>query len=139
MKAINAVKACILAVTLLSSFGLLQDKGKAELGLEVYKIYYCGLCHQDTAAGTEGIFGPPHDGVAVIAQARILDPNYSGSAETAEAYLKESMLEPELYVVPGYELARHRMPAYKHMSAEELDALVYFLLHQKEVIPEASD
>ena len=76
----------------LLSFGLLesvlaQDKVLANEGLSVYKTYYCGLCHQNTVAGTQGIFGPPHNAVSVISQARILDPNYSGNAVTVKDYL----------------------------------------------------
>ena len=116
-----------------------QDRALATLGLEVYKAYYCGLCHQSTVVESKGVFGPPHDSVAVISQARILDPGYSGNAETVEAYLRESMLEPELYVVPGFELARHRMPVYNYMTEEELRALIYFLLNQKEVVIASSN
>ncbi|MCA9837109.1 MAG: hypothetical protein KC422_09340 [Trueperaceae bacterium] len=125
----------LLIFGFLTVLAFAQDKEKADYGLSVYKSYYCGLCHQDTAAESQGIFGPNHDAIAVIAQARILDPHYSGKATTVEDYLRESVLEPEAYLVPGFEFSRHRMPSYKHMSEEELDALIFFLLHQQEVVP----
>jgi len=99
-------------------------------GRELYRKQYCGLCHQSTAAGTGGIFGPSHDGLGTLAAQRIADPNYQGSATTAEAYLYESLIDPQRYTVPGYELTPHRMPIYTFLSAQELDALVHFLLYQ---------
>lgn len=109
------------------------DEATLQRGLEVYHSYYCGLCHASKAAGTEGIFGPSHDDLVTVAQERISSPDYTGTAQTVAAYLRESTLEPERYVVPGFELSRHRMPAFTHMSEEELDSLIYFLLHQQEV------
>ena len=117
----------------ISFFGSAQ--GEYERGLEVYKGYYCGLCHQSSAAGTEGIFGPTHDALAEIAAARLLEPGYEGEATDAEGYIRESTIQPERYVVPDFTLARHRMPAYTHMSEEELSALIYFLLHQEAATP----
>ena len=103
---------------------LLQD------GLQVYTQYYCGICHRLDAAGTKGAFGPSHNAMHVIAGARIQDPNYRGTATTAEEYLRESILEPEAYLVPGYVATPHRMPAYTHLSDPELDALVFLLMQQ---------
>lgn len=99
-------------------------------GFEVYKSSYCGICHTLPAAQTAGIFGPPHAGMGVIAAARVQDPNYTGSATTAEAYLRESILDPEAYAVPGYAASIHPMPAYTTLSDEDLTALVYMLLRQ---------
>lgn len=131
---LNRLANLLLIYCFLSTLIFAQEKEKAEQGLQVYKASYCGLCHQNTAAGTKGIFGPPHDGIAVIAEARILDPYYRGKAKTAEDYIRESILEPEIYQVPGFELSPHRMPNYKHLAENELDALIFFLLHQQEVI-----
>lgn len=36
-------------------------------GLAVYQSYYCGACHQLDAAGSKGVFGPPHNAMGVIA------------------------------------------------------------------------
>ncbi|CAN5801744.1 hypothetical protein BH24DEI2_BH24DEI2_24320 [soil metagenome] len=99
-------------------------------GLEVYRTQYCGTCHTLKAAGTLGIFGPPHDAIGVIAGARIQDPHYHGEAKTAEAYLIESILNPRVYLVPGYSFTYHHMPAYTALSETDLDALVTMLLAQ---------
>lgn len=102
-----------------------------ERGMKVYQEQYCGICHQLNVAGTAGMFGPTHNGVAQTAEQRIRDPRYTGKAATAGEYIRESILSPELYVVEGYEHTQHRMPAYANLSGTDLDALVQLLLQQK--------
>ncbi len=67
--------------------------------------------------------------MGIIAQARIADPNYAGSADTAAGYIRESIVTPAAYIVPGYAFTRHPMPAYD-IPAADLDALVFFLLQR---------
>lgn len=108
------------------------DPGQqVETGLEVYRAQYCGLCHTLTAAGTTGIFGPVHDGIGTLAGQRIADPAYSGAATTAAEYIRESIVEPQRYLVPGYEAASQPMPAYDYLSEAEIMALVEALLAQE--------
>lgn len=100
-------------------------------GLETYRDRYCGVCHTLDAAGTKGMFGPTHNGIGSTAAARVTDPSYTGNASTAEEYIRESIVDPTAYVVPGFELSRYRMGAYTMLSEAELDALVQFLLEQR--------
>lgn len=104
-------------------------------GLEVYLEQRCGLCHAYSPAGTSGTFGPGHDGAPVIAAARVADPSYSGSATDAASYLRESILEPAAYTVPGYAGTYHRMPAYTFLDEADIDALVALLLHDPSAPP----
>jgi mono/diheme cytochrome c family protein len=97
-------------------------------GLELYLANSCGVCHTSSKANTKGGFGPSHDGLSVIALARIQDPNYTGKATTAEAYIRESLLEPEVYLTPPYGASRYKMPAYVTLSEEAIAALTSFLL-----------
>ncbi len=58
----------------------------------------CPLCHNDMGRAPD---------IAVMDMAttsleRISASNYGGSASTIEGYLRESMVEPSAYVVPGY-------------------------------------
>lgn len=99
-----------------------------ERGVAVYLENYCGVCHHLGLAGTAGIFGPPHDAMGVIAAARLADPTYRGGAATAADYIRESIVAPEAYLVPGYGLSRHRMPSYAELDEAELEALVALLL-----------
>ncbi len=99
-------------------------------GLAVYKEQYCGVCHQLNAAGTRGIFGPSHDGMRDLAAARIRDPAYRGAASDIYAYLHESIVEPDVYYVEGFALSQHRMPTYRHIPDEDLEALIVYLAEQ---------
>lgn len=102
-----------------------------EQGIKVYQEQYCGICHQLDAAGTAGMFGPTHNGFAQTAEQRLRDPLYAGTARTAREYVRESILNPESYLVGGYELSSHHMPAYVNLSDTDLEALVQLLLQQK--------
>lgn len=108
-----------------------SDPAVIAAGLGVYRAAYCGVCHTLGAAGTAGTFGPPHDGIATTAAARVADPNYTGHATTPAGYLFESLLHPEAYYTPGFGATVHRMPPFTHLSQTDLDALVAFLLTQK--------
>ena len=115
------------------SSGVAQDPAASnelvERGRELYLEHHCGACHALAATGSQGFFGPAHDAVAVLAAARIADPNYSGEAATAADYLRESIVAPAAYVVPGYAFTRHSMPAYD-LPENDLNALVAFLMEQ---------
>jgi cytochrome c2 len=100
-------------------------------GLEVYRQLYCGLCHKLDAAGTAGTFGPPHNGMGITAAQRIQDPQYTGQATTAADFLHESIVDPKVFIVPGYEQTQHHMPVYNYLTEADVAALVQMLLQQK--------
>lgn len=104
------------------------DDGPDAEGLRLYREQYCGLCHAFAAAGTAGIFGPPHDAIRLVAEQRIHDEKYTGTATTAAGYIRESLRNPAAYRVPGFEFTRYLMPAYTNLSDAEVDALVTMLL-----------
>lgn len=106
------------------------DPALLEAGMATYRAQYCGICHTLTAAETRGTFGPEHDGMGTIAAERIADSSYSGAAATPAEYIRESIVEPQAYLVPGYATTSHRMPPYAHLDAATLDGLVAFLLAQ---------
>jgi mono/diheme cytochrome c family protein len=97
-------------------------------GLDVYRQQYCGVCHRLDTAETGGTFGPTHNGMGRTADRRIRDPKYTGAATTAGGYVRESIVDPVIYLVPGYEISRYQMPAYTNLSEEELHALVQMFL-----------
>lgn len=99
-------------------------------GRTLYRQYYCGICHQSTGAGTRGAFGPSHDGLAANAAQHLQAPTYQGDATTVQEYLYESLVDPQRFVVPGYELTPHRMPSYSFLTPEELAILVAWLQQQ---------
>ncbi|QPC83956.1 c-type cytochrome [Phototrophicus methaneseepsis] len=137
---ISFLLAGCLPADVMTKLGLLQssqstqpsiDEALLEEGRASYLHNYCGSCHQLTAANTRGTFGPSHDHIGTIAAERVTTEGYTGTATTAEGYLRESLLDPLVYSAPGYEATNHHMPAYTHLPDEEIDALVYFLLHQE--------
>ena len=106
------------------------DPALLEAGMATYRAQYCGVCHTLAAAETRGTFGPEHDGMGTIAAERIADSSYSGAATTPAEYIRESIVEPQAYLVPGYATTSHRMPTYAHLDAATIDGLVAFLLAQ---------
>ncbi len=100
-------------------------------GLEVYRQQYCGVCHALDTSGTAGAFGPTHNGMGATAEERISDAAFTGVAATAEEYILESLVNPSIYIVPGYERTRFTMPAYTHLSEADLNALVQMLLQER--------
>lgn len=113
-----------------SELSNLSEEERAALtarGLTVYKEQYCGVCHQLESAGTRGIFGPTHGEMVEMAAARLEDPAYSGEATDVYTYLYESIIEPDKYFVKGYAMSPHRMPSFRHIPEEDLEALIVFL------------
>lgn len=126
-----------LSAALLLGLGLAQlggasspQKGpeaQVQRGLEVYAANYCGTCHTLAAADAHGQFGPSHDHLRAAIEAHLRDPGYRGRAESVADFLRESLLEPEVYRDPAYAGSRYLMPAYTDLSDADLDALVALL------------
>jgi len=79
----------------------------------------CQICHS-LEPGRQ-LVGPPLAGIATTAERRV--PGHS-----AEEYLRQSILDPDEYVVEGYRSGQ-MLPIYEEqLSDAEIDALVRFLL-----------
>lgn len=96
----------------------------------------CAGCHaiEGTDAGGESC--PDLSDIGAVAAARLEDPAYSGSATTVEEYIRESIVDPFVYIVqddPTYEIApgMSLMPENSYdvsgISEAELDDLVTYL------------
>ncbi len=96
-------------------------------GAEAFLAHGCAACHRLDSVGATGLFGPVLNAAGAIAAARVAAPDYRGAATDAEGYLRESIVDPVAYLVPGYAGSYHRMPAYAHLSDEELTSLVALL------------
>lgn len=99
-----------------------------ERAVELYRDQGCGTCHAFAAAATTGSFAPPHDGMALVAAARIQESGYDGEATDAAGYVRESIVAPGAFLVDGYARSYHRMPAYSFLADDEVDALVHLLM-----------
>lgn len=91
----------------------------------------CTLCHNPV-----GERAPLLDNAAATIAERLRDARYGGQAETVEAYLRESMLEPSVYVVAGFGKAgtndtESPMPAASggsaRLSEAEVSAVIAYL------------
>lgn len=91
----------------------------------------CFACHS-TAPGT-AMVGPSMAGIGGRAEEIIASDDYTGSATDAESYIRESILEPNAYLVPGQTFSAGGvsfMPANTEdlLTPEEIDQLVAYLM-----------
>jgi cytochrome c oxidase subunit 2 len=92
-------------------------------GKQVFAASGCGACHTLAAAGTNGNVGPKLNTLA--AQAKRFGRRRH---ESAAAYVRESILDPRAFTVPGF--PGNVMPTtYRsQLSAAQASALVEYLL-----------
>jgi cytochrome c oxidase subunit II len=88
-------------------------------GRTVFLTKGCAGCHSREGASDTGFVGPDLTGLADRAGDRV-----DGLA--AEEYVRQSVLDPQAYIVDGY---GSQMPVLP-VDAEELDALVEYLLSE---------
>lgn len=86
----------------------------------------CITCH--SLEPGEVKVGPSHAGVARRAAEVIRQSNYTGSATTAEGYLRESILEPDAFVEPGFAPGVMYQAYSQTLTEGELADLIAFLL-----------
>lgn len=81
----------------------------------------CGTCHTIPGIpGAVGTVGPDLAGVATRASQRV-------PGESAEQYLRESLVNPNAYVVPGFP-SPSPMPSYEALGSQQINDVVAFLL-----------
>ena len=90
-------------------------------GRQLYHSLGCANCHEPNLFGQR--LGPPLDHIGTVAGTR--RPGLS-----AEEYLRQSILDPGAYVVPGYQDSMPR-DLGRDLSPTDLDALVAYLLSLK--------
>lgn len=97
----------------------------AQLGREIFEgsgmsaQAGCQICHS-LEPGRQ-LVGPSLAGVGVIARNRV-------PGQSAEEYLRQSILDPDAYIVEGYR-AGQMLPIYEEqLSEDEIEALVQFML-----------
>jgi len=96
--------------------------------------YACTACH--STQPNVKLAGPSVAGIATRAAERMADPGYSGEAKDASAYIRESILHPSQYIVPGANFATapvggiSLMPADfgTRLDADQIDRLVAYLM-----------
>jgi len=89
----------------------------------------CITCHSTEPGEVKA--GPSHAGLATRAAEIVNDPGYTGQATTAEAYLRESIVEPNAYVVEGFVAGVMYQNYGEELSEQELADLVAFMMTLK--------
>ena len=88
----------------------------------------CGGCHTiEGVEGMAGTVGPDLSQIGANAAQRLEDPAYTGSATTVEAYIRESIVQSDLFVVGDYPAGVMPLTFGDTLSSEELDMMVNFL------------
>lgn len=108
------------------------DNDIRALGEHVFRtaVPGCTACHS-LAPGADGA-GPSLAGVATRAAQWIGSPEYTGRAEDAAGYLRESIIEPSAHLNPGGMYSANGMSFMPNtyassLSAEQVEQLVAFL------------
>jgi cytochrome c2 len=92
--------------------------GAGPSGASLFASQGCGSCHMFKAAGATGTVGPDLDKVAADAQK---------AGTPLAAYVKQSIVDPSAYVVPGYSDGIMPKTFGNTLSSQQVAALVQFL------------
>lgn len=101
------------------------DSGEATSGEALFKQNGCIACHT-LEPGVTGV-GPSLVGVATIRVETLRNSGYTGDAETVETYIRESIINPRVYIVDGYASVMPKTYGAS-LSEEELVTLVAYVL-----------
>ena len=97
---------------------------------EIFTKAGCSVCHTVPGiTGADGRVGPPLL-LGATGPVRLADPTYRGHAKTVHEYVIESVLEPGVFVVPGYPSGT--MPTWygAKLSALALEKIASYLERQ---------
>jgi len=90
-------------------------------GRQLYHSLGCANCHEPNLFGQR--LGPPLDHIGTVGATR-------RSGMSAPDYIRQSILDPGAFVVPGYQDSMPR-DLGRDLSPTDLDALVAYLLSLK--------
>jgi len=94
-----------------------KPAGNEDPGLAVFNGQGCNGCHTFSAAASGAQIGPNLDQ---------LQDEAKGAAKPLEAFIRESILNPDAYIEPSYQAGV--MPSFEgRIPAKDLDALVQYL------------
>jgi nitric oxide reductase subunit C len=111
--------------------------GNAARGATLFAELPCASCHDVTRPAPGGDVCPNLGNIATEAARIIRSPDYHGKAKDVAGYLRESILEPNAYIVPGpnYRIAEGQsvMPSIfgATLTPSQVDVVVAFLLTRR--------
>ncbi len=101
--------------------------------VESFQAGGCGACHVIPGVpNAQGIIGPDLSQVGEVAAERVQASNYTGEAETVADYLRESILDPNRFIVedcPNGPCMAGQMPATMDelLSKKQIEFVVQYL------------
>ena len=116
---------------------LAAGRGDASRGATLFATRPCASCHDVTRPWPGGEICPNLGNIATEAARIVRSRQYRGKARTAAQYIRESIVDPNAYIVPGagYRMADGQSVMPKDfgttLSAGEIDDLVAFLLTRR--------
>ena len=97
---------------------------------EIFTRAGCAVCHTVPGIpGADGRVGPPLL-LGATGPARLVDPTYRGHAKTVHDYVIESVIEPGVFVVPGYPAGTMPIWYGAKLSALALEKIASYLERQ---------
>ena len=114
-----------------------KSAGDAKRGAQLFARLPCASCHDITKPWPGGDVCPNLGNIATEAARIVKLRDYRGKARDAAGYIRESIVDPNAYVVPGpsYRTAEGKsvMPQdiAKTLRPAELDDLVAYLLTRR--------
>jgi nitric oxide reductase subunit C len=140
IRAIAIVSLIILTVAVGTLHGFAQgavETGDASRGKELFGKLPCASCHDVTRPWPGGDVCPNLGNIATEAARIVRLPQYRGKAKDAAGYIRESIIDPNAYIVPG---PNYRTPDGQSvmpkdfaqtLNAKDLNDVVAFLLTRK--------
>ena len=113
------------------------EKGNATRGERLFGTLPCVSCHDVTKPWPGGDICPNLGNIATEAARIVRSRDYHGKAKTAPEYIRESILDPNTYIVPGaaYRAANGKsvMPADfgTTLTGAQIDDLVAYLMTRR--------
>jgi len=87
----------------------------------------CSACHELAAVGPAWAGSGEMPGIATRAAERINETDYTGSATTAQQYLVESIVAPNVFVVPGYGSGIMPQDYAQRLTAQQVADLIAYM------------
>lgn len=112
----------------------IPELDNTELALETFAKGSCGACHIIPGVpGATGTLGPDLSNVSKTVELTLKSDSYNGKAETAAEFLREAIINPDIYIAPdcnGNPCQQGLMPDTlgETLSDAEIDAAVEYLL-----------
>jgi mono/diheme cytochrome c family protein len=118
-RACGAILAATLGSALAAILASCAAPTSSDPGRQVYDRTGCATCHESGLGNLFHPVGPPLDHIGTVAATR-------RAGVSAEDYIRQSIVEPGVYVVPGYPDSMPRGLGDR-LSKEDLDDLVRYL------------